>query len=248
MPGPRFTIVAPMLNEADNVRPMAEEIAAACEPIGPFEAIFVNDGSTDATSAIIRELRDGPCPWLREVRHAQPCGQSAAVRTGVLAAAAPIVCTIDGDNQNPPAEIPKLVQPLLDDTPNLGLVAGQRVGRQDTASKKLASRFANGLRARLLHDDTRDTGCGLKAFPRDVFLRLPFFDHLHRYLPALVRREGFEVALVDVSHRGRFAGDSKYTNWGRAVVGAADILGVWWLMHRRRLPEVVHTDSPVEVS
>jgi len=240
-PGPRFTVVAPMLNEADAVEPMAREIAEACTPIGPFEAIFVNDGSTDATAERIAALR-AEFPWLREVRHASPCGQSAAVRSGVLAARAPIVCTIDGDNQNPPAEIPKLVAPLLEGREGLGLVAGQRIGRQDTASKKLASRFANRLRARLLRDDTRDTGCGLKAFPRELFLALPFFDHLHRYLPALVRREGYAVALVDVSHRARTAGISKYTNLGRAMVGITDLFGVWWLLRRRRLPQIVAED------
>lgn len=242
MTSPRFTVVAPMLNEAENIELMAREIAAACEPVGPFEAIFVNDGSTDATADRIAALRD-ELPWLREVRHAAPCGQSAAVRSGVLAAASPIVCTIDGDGQNPPAEIPKLVAPLLDGNGRLGLVAGQRVDRQDTTSKKFASRLANALRRRILKDDTRDTGCGLKAFPREVFLALPFFDHLHRYLPALVRREGYEIALVDVRHRAREAGRSKYTNVGRALSGIQDLLGVWWLLRRRRLPDVVHKDG-----
>ncbi|MEO1599200.1 MAG: glycosyltransferase family 2 protein [Pseudomonadota bacterium] len=237
-PAPRFTIVAPMLNEAEAVAPMAEEIAAACTSIGPFEAIFVNDGSTDSTSAAIADQQKR-FPWLREIAHARPCGQSAAVRSGVLAACAPIICTIDGDNQNPPAEIPKLVAPLLEGDPDLGLVAGQRVGRQDTASKKIASHMANRVRAAILRDDTRDTGCGLKAFPRDVFLALPFFDHVHRYLPALVKREGYRIALIDVSHRAREAGRSKYTNIGRALVGLTDLLGVWWLLRRRRLPEMV---------
>ena len=240
-PAPRFAVVAPMLNEAENVGPMAREIAEACAPIGPFEAIFVNDGSTDETAARIAELR-AEFPWLREVRHAAPCGQSAAVRSGVLAARAPVICTIDGDGQNPPAEIPKLVAPLLAGEA-VGLVAGQRVDRQDTASKKLASRMANRLRAWLLRDDTRDTGCGLKAFPREVFLSLPFFDHIHRYLPALVKREGLPVRLVDVSHRAREAGTSKYTNFGRAMVGATDLFGVWWLLRRRKVARVVHEDD-----
>lgn len=238
---PRFAIIAPMLNEADAVEPMAREIWAACREIGPFEALFVNDGSTDRTSAEIARMRS-EFPWLREIRHAAPCGQSAAVRSGVIAAKAPICCTIDGDNQNPPSEIPKLVAPLLKGRPELGLVAGQRVGRQDTASKRYASRMANGLRARILKDDTRDTGCGLKAFPREVFLALPFFDHIHRYLPALVKREGLEVALVDVSHRARETGRSKYTNLGRALVGITDLAGVWWLMRRRKVPDVIHED------
>jgi dolichol-phosphate mannosyltransferase len=173
------------------------------------------------------------------VRHAESCGQSAAVLSGVRAAKAPICCTLDGDGQNPPAEIPKLVAPLLTGDAAIGLVAGQRVARQDTWSKKLASRFANRLRRTLLKDDTRDTGCGLKAFRREAFLALPFFDHLHRYLPALMKREGYRVALVDVSHRARGEGASKYTNFGRAMVGALDLFGVWWLMRRRKLPKVV---------
>lgn len=231
-----------MLDEQENVADLAREIAEACGPIGPFEAIFVNDGSTDATGDRIAQLR-AEFPWLREVRHARPAGQSAAVRSGVVAAKAPVICTIDGDGQNPPAEIPKLVQPFLEgDAQGLGLVAGQRVGRQDTASKKLASRLANRIRAAILQDATRDTGCGLKAFPRDVFLRLPFFDHIHRYLPALVRREGLAIRLVDVSHRARGGGESKYNNFGRAMVGVTDLFGVWWLLKRRKLAEIVRVD------
>jgi len=239
---PRFAVVAPMLNEAEAVEPMVREIAEACAPLAPFEAILVNDGSTDDTAARIAALR-AEFPWLREVRHARPCGQSAAVRSGVLSARAPIICTIDGDNQNPPAEIPRLVRPFLEDhAPRLGLVAGQRIDRQDTGARLLASRLANTLRARILGDDTRDSGCGLKAFPAEVFLALPFFDHVHRYLPALVRREGWEILRVDVTHRARTAGRSKYTNLGRALVGLTDLLGVWWLLRRRRLPEIVATE------
>jgi dolichol-phosphate mannosyltransferase len=236
---PRFTLVAPTLNEAENVAPLAREIAAACTPLGPFEAIFVNDGSTDATAANIAALR-AEFPWLREVRHTRPCGQSAALRSGVLAARAPIICTIDGDGQNPPSEMPKLLAPLLDGSPRLGLVAGQRTDRQDRTSRRLASRIANGLRAAILGDGVRDTGCGLKAFPRTVFLALPFFDHMHRYLPALVRREGFDVALIEVAHRPRQTGRSKYTSIGRAFSGTLDLPGVWWLMRRRKRPEILH--------
>ena len=248
---PLFSIVVPMLNEAGNVESMAREIAAACAPLGPFEAIFVNDGSTDATAERIAALR-AEFPWLREVRHARPCGQSAALRSGVIAARAAIVCTIDGDGQNPPAEIPKLVTPLLEARhdpdmglgPGLGLVAGQRTGRQDSASKRLASRLANRLRARVLRDGASDSACGLKAFPREVFLALPFFDHMHRYLPALVRREGYTVELVDVSHRARRSGASKYTNTGRALAGALDLFRVWWLMRRRRVARIARPETP----
>jgi dolichol-phosphate mannosyltransferase len=244
-PAPRFSVVVPMLDEAEAVGPMAREIAEACAGLEPFEVIFVNDGSTDATGARIAALR-AEFPWLREVRHARPCGQSAALRSGVLAARAPLIVTLDGDGQNPPAEIPRLLEPLLagrqDGEPRIGLVAGQRVGRKDRAARRIASRLANGLRAWLLGDRTRDTGCGLKAFPREVFLRLPYFDHLHRFMPALVRREGYEIRLVDVSHRPRTAGRTKYTNLGRAFVGLLDLLGVWWLLRRRKIASVVHED------
>lgn len=244
---PRFTIVSPMLNEAANVAPLARGIAAACAPLAPFEAIFVNDGSTDATAETIAALR-AEFPWLREVHHARSCGQSAALRSGVIAARAAIVCTIDGDGQNPPDEIPKLVAPLLAGRPGLGLVAGQRTGRRDSASRRLASRLANRLRSRLLHDGTSDSACGLKAFPREVFLALPFFDHMHRYLPALVRREGLAVELIDVGHRARAHGASKYTNTGRALAGVPDLLAVWWLMRRRRLPDITRPETSSEDS
>ena len=235
---PRITVVAPMKNEAENVAALAREIGEACAGLAPFEAIFVDDGSDDATPSVIDAAR-ADYPWLRRVSHARSCGQSAAVLTGVRAAQAPIVCTLDGDGQNPPSEIPNLVAPLLaDESGKLGLVAGQRVARRDTWSKRAASRFANRLRASLLNDDTRDTGCGLKAFRRDAFLALPFFDHLHRYLPALFKREGWEIAHVDVSHRAREHGASKYTNFGRAIVGVTDLFGVWWLLKRRKLPVI----------
>lgn len=241
---PRFSVVAPMLNEAGNVEGLAREIAAACTLLAPFEAIFVNDGSTDDTAARIAAMR-AEFPWLREVRHGRPCGQSAALRSGVLAARSPVICTIDGDGQNPPFEIPRLVDPLLQgDGARPGLVAGQRITREDRAARRMASRLANLIRARLLRDATRDTGCGLKALRRDVFLALPYFDHMHRYLPALVRREGLEVLLIDVAHRPRSTGTTKYTNLGRALVGVEDLLGVWWLLRRRRLPRIVHEDPP----
>lgn len=239
---PRVSVIAPMKNEALNVEALAEEIGAAMAPWAPFEAIFVNDGSTDDTSGAIAAARIR-FPWLRELRHEASCGQSAAVLSGVRAARAPICCTLDGDGQNPPSELPKLVAPFFEPgSEGLGLVAGQRVDRQDTASKRLGSRMANALRRKMLHDDTRDTGCGLKGFPRAVFLSLPFFDHIHRYLPALVKREGYRIALVDVSHRARAEGRSNYTNLGRALVGLPDLLGVWWLLRRRKLARVVHED------
>lgn len=240
---PRVTIVAPMKNEADIVALLADEISAACASLAPFEAIFVDDGSDDGTAAAIDAAR-AKHSWLRRVTHQASCGQSAAVQTGVRYARAPIVLTLDGDGQNPPSELPKIAAPLLNDaTGRIGLVAGQRVGRQDTWSKRYASKAANALRARILNDDTRDTGCGLKAFRRDAFLALPFFDHLHRYLPALFKREGWEIAHVDVAHRAREHGVSKYTNFGRAIVGVTDLFGVWWLLKRRKKPVIASTSD-----
>lgn len=228
-----------MKNEAGNIAALANEIEAACAPIGPFEAIFVDDGSDDATPQEIQALQ-ATHSWLRMIRHADSCGQSAAILTAVRAAKSPLIAMLDGDGQNPPLELPNLLAPFLahDADANLGLVAGQRVARKDTGARKWASKFANGLRRRILQDDTRDTGCGLKAFRREAFLGLPFFDHIHRYLPALMKREGWEIALVDVSHRERESGNSKYTNFGRAMVGVLDLFGVWWLMRRRTRPEI----------
>lgn len=235
---PRFTVIAPMKNESGAVEALAAEIEAACAPLGPFEAIFVDDGSDDDTAARIRAARAAR-PWLRQLRHARSRGQSCAVASGVKAARAAVVCTIDGDGQNPPSQIPGLVAPLLDGAdPGLGLVAGARVNRQDTGSRRWASKFANGLRARILKDGSPDTGCGLKAFRRDDFLTLPYFDHMHRYLPSLFIREGWRVETVAVAHRARESGATKYTNFGRALVGALDLFGVWWLMKRRNPPQV----------
>ncbi len=247
MPGdaPLFAVVAPMRNEAGAASSLAAEIATACAPIGPFEAVFVDDGSDDATAETLAALR-AEHPWLRSVRHVESCGQSAAVATGVRAARAALICTIDGDGQNPPSEIPKLVAPLLapDRPARLGLVCGVRRDRRDVAARRWASRAANVIRARLLHDGSPDTGCGLKAFPRDAFLALPYFDHMHRYLPSLFLREGWEIAHVDVDHRARETGRTKYTNIGRALVGALDLFGVWWLMRRRKRPVIAEPEAP----
>jgi glycosyltransferase involved in cell wall biosynthesis len=177
-------------------------------------------------------------PWLRQIRHAQGCGQSAAVRSGVAAARAPIVATLDGDGQNDPAYLPALIAALEAGAPRLGLIAGQRVGRKSTGFKRLQSRIANGVRSAVLKDGTRDTGCGLKAFRRDVFLGLPYFDGLHRFLPALVRRDGFGVGYVDVVDRPRRHGTSNYGFFDRLWIGILDLAGVWWLVRRkRRVPQ-----------
>ena len=228
------SIVIPMKNESENVDTLIADIATACADLDAFEMIVIDDGSTDDTAARVRIL-SATYPQLRLLQHPNSGGQSAGVHSGVLAATGRVICTLDGDGQNPPSELPKLFTPLLQDrSGRLGLVAGQRVNRQDTASKRWASRFANTLRAKILNDGTRDTGCGLKGFRRDAFLRLPYFDHMHRYLPALFKRDGWEIALVDVAHRERQGGQSKYNNLQRALVGIYDLIGVAWLIRRRK--------------
>ena len=236
---PAVAVVVPVRNEAGNVAPLIDEIAVALAGRWVFEVVYVNDGSTDGTEqeliALMRER-----PWLRQVKHAESCGQSAAVRTGVASAQAPFIVTLDGDGQNDPAFIPQLFEALVRGAPDhVGLVAGQRVGRKATGFKKFQSRIANGVRGAILRDGTRDTGCGLKAFRRDLFLSLPYFDGLHRFLPALVRREGFSVGYVDVVDRERRHGTSNYGMFDRLWIGILDLFGVWWLIRRRkRVPQV----------
>jgi dolichol-phosphate mannosyltransferase len=230
---PRVSIIVPVRNEAPNIAPLVEEVERACAALAPFEIIYVDDGSTDATPIQLAALK-ATRPWLRVLRHAQSCGQSAAVRSGVLAARAPVVATLDGDGQNDPAFIPALVSALEAAGPAGGLAAGQRVGRKDTGFKKLQSRLANRVRAAILKDGTRDTGCGLKAFKREVYLALPYFDALHRFMPALIKREGYVVVHVDVADRVRMAGQSNYGFFDRLWVGILDMAGVWWLIRRRR--------------
>jgi dolichol-phosphate mannosyltransferase len=233
----RISVVVPVRNEAGNVAPLIGEIARAMAPLAPFEIVYVNDGSTDETAAELRRLTR-EYPFLRVVDHAVSCGQSAAVRSGVSFARAPVVATLDGDGQNDPVFLPALIAAIERDS-TVGLVAGQRVGRKATGFKKLQSRIANGVRGAVLRDGTRDTGCGLKAVRRDVFLALPYFDGLHRFLPALVRRDGYRVAYVDVVDRPRLTGTSNYGMWDRLWVGILDLMGVWWLVRRKkRVPQV----------
>jgi dolichol-phosphate mannosyltransferase len=235
---PAVSVVVPVRNEAGNIAPLVAEIAKALEGQWSYEVVYVDDGSTDATGAELTQLM-AQHAWLRRVRHKQSCGQSAAVRSGVAAARAPIVVTLDGDGQNDPAFIPALVRALERGGPGVGLIAGQRVGRKASGFKKLQSKIANGVRSTVLRDGTRDTGCGLKAFRRAVFLRLPYFDGLHRFLPALMRREGFEIGYVDVVDRPRAHGVSNYGLWDRLWVGIFDLAGVWWLIRRRkRIPDI----------
>src|SRR5690606_38358109 len=213
---------------------LAREIAAAFAGRS-FEMIFVDDASRDGTRAVLKGLQ-AELPQLRVLAHAKNSGQSRAVRSGILAARGAIVLALDGDGQNDPADGPTLVDVLAAGPPELALVGGERVKRQDSQAKKIASKVGNGVRKRLLKDTANDTGCGLKAFRREAFLRLPYFDHIHRYLPALMIREGYTTAFRPVNHRHRQTGRSKYTNLGRLWASASDLLGVMWLQSRARRP------------
>ena len=234
---PAASVVIPVRNEAGNIAPLVEEIAAALAGRA-FEIVYVDDGSTDPTAAELVALARTR-PYLRQVKHTISCGQSAAIRTGVAAARGGLVVTLDGDGQNDPKFLPVLIDALQQGGAGVGLVAGQRVGRKASGFKKLQSRIANTVRGAVLRDGTRDTGCGLKAFRRDIFLSLPYFDGLHRFLPALVRREGYAIAYVDVVDRDRRHGVSNYGMWDRLWIGILDLAGVWWLIRRRkRVPQV----------
>lgn len=228
---PRISVVIPMKNEEGNVAPLIAEIANALDAEA-HEIIAVNDGSTDETATILSNLR-GAYPQLRVLHHAESRGQSAAIRDGALAARGDILCTLDGDGQNNPAFLPGMIA-ILDSDTAIGLVQGQRVGRTDTGFKKLQSKVANAVRGAMLKDGTRDSGCGLKVMRRSAYLRLPFFDALHRFTPALMVRDGHRVAHVDVVDRPRGSGVSNYASWQRAKVALFDLIGVWWLIRRRK--------------
>jgi len=232
-----LSVVVPVHNEAENVGPLIGEIGTALDGVVDYEIVYVDDGSSDATAERLAEAGKG-FPRLRVLRHRRQSGQSTALWTGVRHARAPWIATLDGDGQNDPADIPKLLSLALDPDLKLDLVAGHRVTRRDSVVQRLASRIANGVRSRMLHDDTPDTGCGLKLFSREVFLALPYFDHMHRFLPALVLRGGGRVRSVPVNHRPRQRGRSHYGINNRLWVGLVDLVGVMWLRRRTRLTEV----------
>ncbi len=243
---PQLSVVVPVHNEEDNVAPLVGEIVAALRGLIDFEIVYVDDTSRDATLQRLQVLQ-ASTPELRVIRHLSNAGQSTAVRNGVKAARGAWIATLDGDGQNDPADIPKLLAQRETSAAEVKLFAGWRVKRQDSGSKRWASKWANAIRSRMLHDDTPDTGCGIKLFEREAFLDLPYFDHMHRYLPALMQRAGWKTVSVPVNHRHRTAGVSKYNNLNRALVGIKDLCGMAWLILRSRrtaVEEVSATSAP----
>jgi dolichol-phosphate mannosyltransferase len=236
-PTPQLSVVVPVFNEQDNVGPLLREVVAALRGRIDFEAVFVDDDSKDGTLAALQALK-ADVPELRVLHHVRQSGQSTAVRTGVKAARGTWIATLDGDGQNDPADIPNLLTARESAARDIKLFAGWRVNRQDSGSKRWASKWANAIRARMLRDDTPDTGCGIKLFERDAFLDLPYFDHMHRYLPALMQRAGWKTVSVPVNHRPRSTGVSKYNNLHRALVGIRDLRGVAWLIVRSKRTSV----------
>jgi dolichol-phosphate mannosyltransferase len=238
-----LSVVIPVRNEAPNIAPLVGEVRAALDGRHDYEIVYVDDGSSDGTADAVRALARA-LPTVRLVRHGKSCGQSAAIHTGVTAARGIFIATLDGDGQNDPADIPQLLEMArtAPGEPPL-LVAGERVRRRDSAAKRLASRLANRVRARLLRDHTADTGCGLKVLRRDAFLELPYFDHYHRFLPALVLRAGGRVVSVPVNHRPRAGGRSNYGVFDRLWVGIVDLAGMMWLQRRMKRPEILPDDA-----
>lgn len=235
----QLSVVVPVRNEQDNVASLIAEINAALQPVIQHEIIYIDDGSTDGTYATLKELQR-QYTQLRIVRHVKSCGQSTAVRTGVKLAKFDWIATLDGDGQNNPADIPKLLSALAE---GVELVGGnRRQSRRDTWIKRVSSVIANTVRSNMLKDDTPDTGCGLKLFSRAAFLDLPYFDHMHRFLPALIKRRGGKVVSVHVSHRNREHGKSNYGTLDRLMVGIVDLFGVAWLQRRAKIPQVAEDE------
>jgi dolichol-phosphate mannosyltransferase len=239
-----LSVVIPVRNEAGNIAPLIAEIRAALDGRVDYELIYVDDGSGDDTPARLAEAARA-FARLRVIRHRRSCGQSTAIHSGIRAARAEWIATLDGDGQNDPADIPRLLAVLLDPArpARLELIAGWRRRRRDTWLKRLSSRIANGVRGRLLGDRTPDTGCGLKLIRREAFLALPYFDHMHRFLPALIQRHGGATVSVEVNHRPRQRGRSNYGLHNRLWVGIVDLLGVLWLQRRSKQPVIANTDE-----
>jgi len=237
-----LSVVIPARNEAENISPLVAEIRAALDGRYDYEIIYIDDGSTDATAAEVKRcMREGR---VRLLRHPRSFGQSASVQSGVFAAKAPLIATLDGDGQNDPADLPALVEKIRSAPAGsrLKMVIGNRVTRRDTVVRRISSRVANGIRGSLLHDGTPDSGCGIKAFDRETYLRLPFFNHMHRFLSALFLRAGAAVESVPVAHRPRTRGTSKYGIANRLWAGIVDMLGVMWL-RRRGCPDLSATEE-----
>ena len=232
-----LSVVVPVHNEQDNVVPLMEEITAALGPEGSFEMIFVDDLSRDDTLAVLKSAKD-KFSTLRILAHDNNCGQSSAIRSGILIAKGRLIATLDGDGQNDPADIPKVVAKYkeLETSRSIGMVSGRRMKRQDSWAKRYASRLGNGIRRSLLRDQATDVGCALKVFAKSTYERLPYFDHMHRYFPALMQREGLSMEFVDVNHRPRLHGQSNYGVLDRLWVSIWDMIGVMWLQRRARLP------------
>jgi dolichol-phosphate mannosyltransferase len=233
---PDFSVVVPVRNEADNISPLIAELKTVMTALQPYEIVIVDDGSDDATPEVLRDQARA-CPELRVIRHRSSAGQSAAITTGVNEARAGIIITLDGDGQNDPADIPALLDRFREaDNPDLLLVTGERQKRWDSLLKRLSSRVANAVRGTLLGDHTPDTGCGLKVFSRPAYLAMPGFDHMHRFLPALMLRQSGHVLSVPVNHRARQHGVTKYGVFDRLGVGIVDLFGVMWLQRRPGTP------------
>jgi len=238
---PEISVLVPVMNEAGNIRPLIDEICDVFRGRA-FEIIYIDDASTDATATELAEMTE-TVPQLRVLHHQHRSGQSAALRTGLAVAGAPLIAVLDGDGQNIPADFPALEAALLDARPALGMAGGVRKNRKDSFMRRRASAFARVMRARLLGDTHPDSGCGLKIVDKAIFDRLPYFNHMHRFMPSLVRGEGGIVLAVDVGHRGRMAGVSKYGNLDRLLVGISDMLGVIWLLRRRAHPGTITETS-----
>lgn len=236
-----ITVVVPVCNEQENIEPLLKEIITASNHVPISEIIYVDDGSTDQSFGALVKLRP-EIPMLRVIRHSMRLGQSAAFMNGIRAAGNTLVVLMDGDGQNNPQDIEKLYGCYQEHVPKHKklMVAGQRLKRQDNFLRRISSRLANRIRSRILKDNIRDTGCSLKLIRREDYLRLPYFNHMHRFLPSLLMRDHVQVMTVDVSHRPRAAGISKYGFWDRLWVGIFDLIGVKWLQCRG-LPENFNT-------